>query len=148
VRRRIRRNAPYIPGGEKQWYSLLPEDFRDDPYVLVVMVPKGSRSYIKVTPDNFRVGLLETPRGARGLQVVGGGGNYVDHMEVIERAYRVPMAERAYVGKLSRMPDKLTLDDELMPLIFLRDKFGQPYLNLKHYLFNLTLKEDDDPRIN
>lgn len=144
----MRKRRVRVPGGAKDWYSVLPEEFQNDPYVLVVMVPRGSRSYIKVSPDGFRVGLLETPRGARGLQVVGGGGNYVDHMEVIARAYRVQMAEREYVGRLSRMPDKLLLDDTMMPLVFLRDEFGKPYLNLKHYLYNNSLTEDDDRNAN
>jgi hypothetical protein len=146
VKRRIRR-AIYTPGGEKPWYSLLPDEFENDPFVLVVMVPKGSRSYIKMA-NGMRIGLLETPRGARGLQVLGGGGGYMDHLEIIERVCKVPMAQREYVGRLSRMPERLTLDNDLMPLVFLRDEFGKPYLNLKHYLFNYSLKEDDDPRVN
>ncbi len=142
----MRRRKVRIPGGAKPWMAVLPEEFRDNPNVIVVCVPRRSQTRIGATPDGYRVGLLETKKGVRGLQILGAGGNYVDHQTLIEDQYRIPMADYQYAGALSRLPDKLLLNDEL-PLIFLRERFGEPYLNLKQFLYHVS-KGGDDPKYN
>lgn len=125
--------------------AVLPEAYHDNPYVIVVCVPPRAQTRLGVI-NGYRVGLLETKKGVRGLQIIGAGGNYVDHQTVIEDQYHVPMAEYQYAGALSRLPDKLVMSDEL-PLIFLRERMGEPYLNLKQYLYHAS-KGGDDHRLN
>lgn len=127
--------------------AALPEEFQNNPNVVVVCVPRRSQTRVGATPDGYRVGLLETKKGVRGLQIIGAGGNYVDHQTIIEDQYKVQMADYQYVGALSRLPEKLLLGDDL-PLIFLRDKMGEPYLNLKQYLWHVSKGGDDDRSCN
>lgn len=133
-----------IPGGAKDWTQVLPEEYRNNPDVIVVCVGRGARTRIVKTPDGFSVGVLEHKAGNRGLQVIGGGGNYLDHQEVIEKHYRLRMADPQYIGKLLRMPESITRSD-FIPLIFLRDKMGEPYFNLKHYMYFNSEGDDEQP---
>jgi hypothetical protein len=140
VRRRT--TKVYVPGGAKRWTDVLPKEYRDNPYIIVVSVKQGAKTRITRTPDGYSVGILESKLGNKGLQVIGGGGNYLDHQDLIEKHYRVPMADPSYIGPLLKMPDRLLTDDRL-PLIFLRDKMGQPYLNLKHWLYFISEGNDE-----
>jgi len=142
----MRRRKIRIPGGARPWMVVLPESYHDNPNIVVVSVKKGTMTRIGMTPDGYRIGLLETPQGVRGLQVIGAGGGYVDHQTVIEDQYKVRMADYQYSGALSRMPDKLLLDDDC-PLLFLRDRMGEPFFHLKQYLWTVS-KGDDDRNLN
>lgn len=135
-----------IPGGRKPWFHVLPEQYRNNPNVVVLSVKRGAVTRIGTAPDGFRVGLLETKKGVRGLQIIGAGGGYVDHQTIIEDTYKVRMADYVYAGPLSRLPDELLLDDK-QALMFLKDRMGEPYLNLQAYLWGAS-KAGDDDRVN
>ncbi len=135
-----------IPGGARRWTDVLPEEYRRDPEVVVVTVKKGATTRVGTSHDGWHVGVLETLNGIRGLQVIGAGGGYLDHQEIIERRYGIPMADPSFIGPLSRLTDDALLSD-LHPLVFLRDRLGVPYLPLKQFLWEIA-KDHDDGRDN
>lgn len=143
--RRRTRTKVRIPGGPRPWFHVMPEEYRDNPNVVVVLVKKGARTRIAPSPDGFQVGILDTKRGARGLQVIGASGTYADHTSIIEGRYRLPMADAKYIGPLSRLPDRVLLDEEF-PLFFLKDALGTPFLNFKQFIWNIS--KGDDGRFN
>lgn len=130
-----------IPGGVRNWTSILPTPFDEDPMVVVIMAVRGTGTSIGTTRDGRRVHLIDHLNGSRGLHVIGHEGAYMEHREIIEEEAGVPMADPAYIGRLSELPSYVTQSD-LVPLIFDRDHLGRPYLNLKSWLYNHSAERD------
>jgi hypothetical protein len=127
--------------------AALPEEFRDNPNVVVVVGNKDGITKLLVSADGFTLGVMVVGGKHRGLQVLGASGTYDDHRSVLEKDYKIRMADVAYSGALSRIPDSVLLGDGI-PLIFLRDRMGEAYLNIKQYLWNYSIDGDHDRTVN
>ena len=136
----------YIPGGSRSWITALPEEYHNDPHVVVVMAKLGTMTKVACTPDGWHLGIIDTERGVRGLQVLNSDGDYMCHQTIMEQNHGVKMVDPAYIGPFSDIPDHV-LHNDLAPLVFLHDRMGEPFLNLKQYLWSATKATDYD-RLN
>lgn len=136
-RRHKKRVVP--PGGDRCWTEVLPEDWHDNPEVLLVSAPNGSRGHIEMTDDGLLIGLLVSPRGTERCLQIGDPTlkDWKEHRDVAaDHGYE--MAVPDYAGPLRDVPTKHFLSTVRFPLIFKRDALHEPPLNLKNYMRSLT----------
>jgi len=124
----------------KDWTELLPGSWQRNPVVSLVLAPARAVSRAVSTRDKYELGVLEIDDAQVGLQVIHPQlATYIAHVDIF-KAHKIPMADREYVGPLVDLPQHLLLDEENVPLLFLRDAYWRPYLNLRRYCAQMTKK--------
>ena len=117
---------------ERSWLELLPEPWRDNPDVVVVMAPVTARSCISEKTDGSATfGTLKIGNRIFGLQVL--DPKVPSYAETEQRfaAEEVNMLPPAYIGKLHDIPQRLLINDDRMPLCFMAEAMWRPYLNIR-----------------
>lgn len=128
----------------KRWTDLLPGPFTRNPAVHIVMAPNKAVSKVISTRDKYELGVLELGEKQWGLQVIHPQlATYTAHADIFV-ANRIPMARPEYVGELLTIPQHLLVEDEYIPLVFIRDAMWRPYLNLRKYAAQITKRKGVD----
>lgn len=128
----------------KRWIDLLPAPFNRNPEVVVINGPKGAVSKTISTRERYELGVLEYEDKLAGLQVIHPQlATYAAHEDVF-RTNSIPMAPPSYIGELLTLPQNILLDEERVPLVFIRDAMYRPYLNLRGYAARLTKRKGVD----
>ena len=134
------------PGGNKDWCELFPEPWSGNPYVVLVMAPQDA-GVAQREVDGNSFGILKLPNGiVRGLQVLKPELKKWPQHEELFRAYGLRMPDPDYIGPFADIPSELLMRDQF-PLIFLRDKFYEPFMPLRAVVKANTEPNDSD-RIN
>lgn len=128
----------------KRWTDLLPGPFARNPHVGVVLAPTAAVSKVISTRDKYELGVLEHEGNTFGLQVIHPQlATYVAHEDAF-KAHRIRMAPTVYVGELAKVPQEYLLEEEYVPLVFIRDAMWRPYLHLRRYVSGITKKKGVD----
>ncbi len=119
------------PRHRDSWWELLPGDYKTNPKVIVVMSGVDWTGHLMNLPSGKTLGVLQTPGGFRGLQVLS---PMLDtYMEVVAEfdANGMEMADPAFIGRLGDIPQDLLLKTDFYPLVFLREAMWRDHLNLR-----------------
>lgn len=125
----------------KRWIDLLPAPFNRNPQVGVVMAPLTATSRA-ISRDRYELGVLEVGERVFGLQVLQPQlATYIAHEDVF-RANKIPMAKPEYVGELLTIPQDMLIEEDHVPLVFIRDAMWRPFLHLRRFAHQLTKRKN------
>lgn len=132
----------YIPGGARSWLDALPLFWRNNPDVLLTLIPDDA-NWKEVEHEGCRIGCIELPstRELIGLQVLAPPvGDWGEHRTRIKKAgYK--MAKEVYAGPMANIPDSALLHAGMCPVITLRNDMSRKFFNLKAFAYyNQTLR--------
>lgn len=129
-----------IPGGAHDWTRLLPSPWDEDPNVVVVLAPKGSKYSTRETPDHeTEFGCMDANGIVLGLQVLKPKLMTYSENRLMFSQMNGRMAKPAYTGPLSKVPQKLLNTADFVQMVFMTEEMHRPYLNLKKALFDVTV---------
>ena len=124
------------------WWKLLPQPYDKNPNVVLSVVPTSAVSRVRKL-GKYELGIMECTNGkVFGLQVLDRSLHlYGQHQDVFDEA-GIEMVQPQHIGLVSEIKQDLLVKD-LVPLVFLRDSMWHPYLNLRHYFYRVTKREDN-----
>ena len=118
----------------RKWMEVLPPPFGVEKPIVAVLVPMDWEVIdVSTRDDKYKALVAATADRSKflGLQIVDTSlPHHLDHRDKF-REYKIKMADPAYIGPLSGLPNRLLLDEELTCLIFCRDEMWRRPIDLK-----------------
>lgn len=130
-----------VPGGEKDWTAILPPPLRDNPDVLVMLVPDESVWRVRELADGTTLGVVELPGGTEvGVQVIHPPyGDWAFQYRTFQQL-GLKLVSASYVGPLSSLPNRVLMTEGMCPLVFLHNKMNRPFFNVKRHFLGERLE--------
>ncbi len=119
--------------GNKKWVEFLPHPWNRDPFVVLVLVPDAAKTFVKASRDGeFSFTVMEIGGTERGLQILKPEVPKWSEQAYTFRRAGIKIADPAYVGRLSEVPQKYLVTDEHV-VCFLRDEMSNQLVSLRAY---------------
>ena len=130
------------PGAKRNWVELLDAPYDGDPEVVVVLCPTNAQFTLRFTPDKGKkMVCMEVGEETLGLQVIEPQVDLYEAQRLCFQAMNGRMATPAYMGRLSKIPQKFLMSEDFKPIAFLRGAMSAPYANLRREMSKYSTQE-------
>jgi hypothetical protein len=123
-----------VPPLARRWFELLPSPWKTEKPVVAILIPMDWTFMEGATKDDkykVMVAMSADEEKCLGLQLVDVNLKTVDDHQALFEKYNVRTPDPAYIGPISRLPNRLLLDEDMTCLIFSRDEFWRRPIDLK-----------------
>ena len=131
------------PGLARSWVDFLPEPYDSNPWVVVIMVPVGSKFQVRVVEEGPEKGAKISCFLHEGvhypLQSMDAAyPRYFDNMRRMHELGAPPRQTPVHVGLMSDVPQRCLMSEDFIPLVFQRDKMNEGPMHLTGYINKIT----------